>query len=127
MKMFILGLGAILTLFTTSLIATEVRAANGITDEACSAINDPTKRAALGCDEERTVGNVGIGIIEVVISISGLIAAGFIVVGGVQYILSQGDPGKTKTAKTTILYAVVGLLVTVLAFAIVNFIGGALG
>ena len=37
---------------------------------------------------------------------------------------SAGDPGKTKKAKDTILYAVIGLIICVLAFAIVNFVIG---
>ena len=35
---------------------------------------------------------------------------------------SAGDPGKVKKAKDTILYGVIGLVVCVLAFAIVNFV-----
>ena len=45
-----------------------------------------------------------------------------IVIGGINYALSQGDPGKVKKAKDTILYGVIGLVVALLAFAIVTFV-----
>jgi multisubunit Na+/H+ antiporter MnhB subunit len=45
-----------------------------------------------------------------------------VIVGGVFYMLSQGDPGKVARAKNTILYALIGLIVSLLSFAIVNFV-----
>ena len=48
-----------------------------------------------------------------------------IIYGGVLYTTSAGDPGKVKKAKDTILYGIIGLVIAVLAFAIVNFILGA--
>lgn len=63
-------------------------------------------------------------------TIAGLVAVVFIIKGGFNYLTSQGDPGKTKTAMQTIIYAVVGLVVVILAALITNFIitstGGAL-
>ena len=56
----------------------------------------------------------------------GIIAVIFIVIGGVNYTTSQGDPNKTKKAKTTILYAVIGLIVSLLAFGITSFVLNAL-
>ena len=44
------------------------------------------------------------------------------IIGGVNYMTSAGDPGKVKKAKDTILYGLIGLIVCVLAFAIVNFV-----
>lgn len=61
-------------------------------------------------------------IINVILGIVGLIAVVMIIVGGIQYTTSQGDAQKVKKAKDTILYGVVGLVVALLAFAIVNFV-----
>ena len=44
------------------------------------------------------------------------------IICGVNYMTSSGDTGKVKKAKDTILYGVIGLVVCVLAFAIVNFV-----
>lgn len=61
-------------------------------------------------------------IINVVIGVIGFVAVAFIIFGGIQYTTSAGDPGKVKKAKDTILYGIVGLVVAMLAYAIVNFV-----
>ena len=45
-----------------------------------------------------------------------------IVMGGISFATSQGDTAKVAKARNTILYGVVGLVVALLAFAIVNFV-----
>lgn len=62
------------------------------------------------------------GIINAVIAVLGVVAVLVIIIGGVQYMTSSGDSAKVKKAKDTILYGVIGLVICVLAFAIVNFI-----
>lgn len=61
-------------------------------------------------------------IVNVVLSVLGLITVAMIVIGGVNYTTSQGDPGRTKKAKDTIMYGIIGLVIAMLAFAIVNFV-----
>ena len=61
-------------------------------------------------------------IINVVIGVVGFVAVAFIIFGGIQYTTSAGDPGKVKKAKDTILYGIIGLVVAMLAYAIVNFV-----
>ena len=61
-------------------------------------------------------------IINVIIGIVGLIAVVMIIVGGISFTTSQGDSGKVTKAKNTVLYGIVGLVVAILAFAIVNFV-----
>ena len=61
-------------------------------------------------------------IINFVIGIMGLVSVGYIIYGGVQYSTSAGDSSKIQRAKNTILYAVIGLIIAGLAFAIVNFV-----
>ena len=63
-----------------------------------------------------------INIINAVIGVLGLVAVVVIILGGVQYMTSTGDAGKVKKAKDTILYGVIGLVICILAFAIVNFV-----
>lgn len=61
-------------------------------------------------------------IINVIVAVVGIVAVAVIVIGGVFYVISTGEPAKTKRAKDTILYGVVGLVVAVLAYAVVNFV-----
>jgi len=59
---------------------------------------------------------------NVMLFIVGAISVIMIVVGGLRYVISGGNSGNITGAKNTILYAVVGLVVAVLAYAIVNFV-----
>jgi magnesium-transporting ATPase (P-type) len=61
-------------------------------------------------------------VINVLLFIIGAIAVIMIIVGGIEYVTSAGDPAKTKKAKDTILYSIVGLVIALLAYAIVNFV-----
>lgn len=63
-------------------------------------------------------------IINVVIGIVGFLAVVMIIYGGVQYTTSAGAADKVKSAKDTIMYGIIGLVVALLAFAIVNFVLG---
>lgn len=63
-----------------------------------------------------------INIINAVIGVLGLVCVVVIIIGGVGYMTSSGDAGKVKKAKDTILYGIIGLVICILAFAIVNFV-----
>ncbi len=63
-------------------------------------------------------------IINTLLVVLGMIAVIMIVIGGIRYTTSNGDPGGIKSAKDTIIYSVVGLVVAIMSFAIVNFVVG---
>ncbi|MDO5452004.1 MAG: hypothetical protein Q4F56_02860 [Candidatus Saccharibacteria bacterium] len=94
-------------------------------DDVCSSKASKEVKAAAGCPQYATKGelpNVIINIINGVIAVVGIIAVIFVIIGGIQYMTSSGDAGKIKKAKDTILYALIGLIVCVLSYAIVNFV-----
>ncbi len=57
----------------------------------------------------------------------GIISVVMLIFGGIKYATSAGDTNKVKLAKDTILYAVIGLVVSLLAYAIVNFVFNEIG
>lgn len=61
-------------------------------------------------------------IVNIFSAIVGVIAVIMIIVGGLRYITSGGDSSRVGAAKTTILYALVGLVVVALAQLIVHFV-----
>ena len=63
-------------------------------------------------------------IINTILYILGIIAVIMIVIGGFRYVVSNGDSSSITAAKNTIFYAVIGLVVAMLAFTIVNFVVG---
>lgn len=75
-----------------------------------------------GSDAEDGLLNIVQTIINVIIGVVGIIAVVMMIVGGISFITSQGDTNKVTKARNTILYGVVGLIVALLAFAIVNFV-----
>lgn len=64
------------------------------------------------------------GILTTVYYAAGIVAIIVIIVSAIFYVISQGDPGKTKRAKDGILYSVVGLIIVIMAFVITNFVIG---
>lgn len=63
-------------------------------------------------------------IINILLMATGIIAVIMIIIGGIRYTLSNGDSSQISSAKNTVLYAVIGLVVSILAYAIVNFVVG---
>lgn len=61
-------------------------------------------------------------IINVVLGLVAVIAVIMIIIGGIEYTVSRGDAAKTKKARDTIIYSVIGLVIALLSFAIVNFV-----
>lgn len=98
-----------------------VVAVNDWNSEAC-ANADEAQKAALGCETDSTAPSVVEGLINGIISVVGIVAVIVIVVGGQRFIVSQGDPSKITAARGMIIYGVVGLIVALLAFAVVNFV-----
>lgn len=63
-----------------------------------------------------------ITILNVFLILASLVAVVFLILGGVRYITSQGSEDAADQAKSTILYAVIGLIVIGLAAALVRFV-----
>lgn len=70
------------------------------------------------------VGGTFSTITNVLLFIIGAVAVIMIVIGGMRYVLSGGDSSQITAAKNTILYAIIGIVVAILAYAAVNFVIG---
>ena len=57
----------------------------------------------------------------------GIISVIMLIYGGLRYIISGGDSKKVTDAKNTIMYAIIGLIIAILSYAIVNFVISAVG
>lgn len=62
------------------------------------------------------------GIVNILLYLLGAISVLVIIISGIYYVTSMGDSAAITRAKNTLLYAVIGLVVALLAYAIVNFI-----
>lgn len=61
-------------------------------------------------------------VTNVLLFIIGAIAVIMLVIGGIRYTVSNGDATAVKSAKDTILYAIIGIIVAILAYAAVDFV-----
>ena len=89
--------------------------------DSCNAANAADSPV---CKEANTnsVNNPIQTIIGLLLFAIGTISVIMIIVGGIRYVISNGEASRIKSAKDTILYAVIGLIVSLLAYAIVNFV-----
>lgn len=76
--------------------------------------------------KSQTVGNLIFQVVQILLLVAGSIAVIYLVVGGYQYIMARGNEEKTETARKTITSAIVGLVVIILAFAIITMVANIL-
>lgn len=112
---FITGVSAMATLFAGK-VAMALTAQEGA--EAARADGMPAN--LVGAD------GVFNKITSTVLYAVGIVAVIMLIYGGFRYVMSGGDSKKVTDAKNTILYAIIGLIVAVLAYAIVHFVLGAI-
>lgn len=113
----------VLGLLSTPLAASAV----DFIDPACkgeAAVSEYCKQAQSSKGKNAVLGGDGIfvKIMRLMIMISGVISVIMVVIGGIKYVTSNGDPKGAQSAKNTILYAIIGLVLTLLAATIVAFV-----
>lgn len=85
--------------------------------DALNVVNNCTGSSVVSGD----LGTVMTNIIKIMTTVIIIGAVVMIIVGGFQYVFSQGDEKALGKAKNTILYAIVGIIVALLARIIVTF------
>lgn len=61
-------------------------------------------------------------IINLLLFVGGLLAVLMVIIGGLRYVTSGGDPNSTTAAKNTVMYALIGLVIVLMSYAMVNFV-----
>jgi hypothetical protein len=100
-----------------------------IGDDGQVVANDPntSQDESKEFDWVRAAGYVAIAIVEILLRVASLVAVGFVMYGGFRYITSQGEPENAKSARQTIINALIGLVIAVVAASAVAFVGNQLG
>lgn len=111
-KIIIAGAGAA----TLGLVYTQNAFADGLSNVQSGVTK--TKDAAGGLSMQTVISTV----IGTMLFIVGLLAVVMLIYGGIRYVTSHGDKAQVTAAKETIMYAVVGLVVAIAAFAVVQWI-----
>lgn len=115
-----------LSLITTAVLALSVSVFGAAQALAIGTISDGANSARSAQQPVDLFGNSGVfsQISSVLLFIVGAVAVIMIVIGGLRYVISGGDASQVQAAKNTILYALVGIIVAILAYAAVNFVIG---
>lgn len=74
-------------------------------------------------DFMQAAGPILLAVFEIILRVSALLAIAFILWGGIQYQISQGEPDRVNKARSVLLNAVIGLAITISATVIVNLVG----
>ncbi len=125
LKLFILSISSLI-LFAAPLAATAAPAT--VPTDINGNLNcgsDIKVGSSSGCNTTDTSGainNTISTVINVISVIVGAVAVVMIVVGGFRYVTSAGNPEGAKSARNTILYAIIGLVIVALAQLIVHFV-----
>ena len=72
-----------------------------------------------GQQDTRSAGDI---VVNIMFFIIGVMAVIMIIWGGIRYVLSAGNSAALTSAKNTIIYSIIGLIIAILAYAIVNFV-----
>jgi hypothetical protein len=123
---------AILTLFSVSLVSFATSpsvSAQELKDKACAGSNFNLDPNATGTNCGQGAGQSRLNTfitraVNIFTIIVGIVAVIMIIVGGFKFITSGGDSGRVTSAKQTIVYAIIGLIIVALAQVIVRFVLG---
>jgi len=105
-------------------IATLVAAGTAVSAQENSSVYKGLEKA-VSTDNQTTIfgdGGVFQRIVNMLLFLVGAISVIMLIVGGIRYIISSGDQAQVTSAKNTIMYAIIGIIVAVLAWGIVNFL-----
>lgn len=118
----------LVTCLVASAVPSFVSAATNPINQSCSAAGMQNTEVCQETDQKLFgKGSIWERIINAFILAIGMVAVVFIIIGGVRYILSNGEASAVNQAKHTILYAVIGLLVAATSYMIVSFVINRLG
>ena len=71
--------------------------------------------------KKQSVDSLAPSVVNILLWAVGLISVVMIIFGGFRYIISNGDSAKVTAAKNTVMYAVVGLVIAIFSYAIIQF------
>lgn len=123
-KQILLTLALIIPMFSVNVAAQSINDQVCIDNPQSTFCQDSTSQNNETPEDNSLYGQNGVitKIVRLLSIVIGVAAVIMIIVGGIRYVTSSGDPSNTTGAKNTILFAIVGLLVALLAQAIIIFV-----
>lgn len=119
MKKIIIGLIAI-SAVVLSVIYSQITFA--ISDKACEYMSQTTGNATAACASGKDAKTIAVDIIKIMYYAIGVVSVIVIIFSGILFITAAGNANTIVTAKKALLYAVVGLIIAILAYGITSFL-----
>ena len=117
---------AVLTTLSPSGVALAASCSDGVSGGIAAGINcgqnESTPNTLFGGD-----GSVFNTVVNTLLFVIGAVSVIMLIWGGIRYTTSAGNSNNVTAAKNTIMYAIIGLIIAFLAYAIVNWLLGAVG
>ena len=120
MKKILITFGLIIAIVGSFITAAGIYENKVYADSAADLIKQGAD--STGQQDSRSAGDIAKDVVNIMFFIVGVMAVIMIIWGGIRYVLSAGNSAALTSAKNTIMYAVIGLIVAILAYTIVNFV-----
>lgn len=120
MKKILITFGLIIAIIGSFITAAGIYENKAYADSAADLIKQGAD--STGQQDSRSAGDIAKDVVNIMFFIVGVMAVIMIIWGGIRYVLSAGNSAALTSAKNTIMYAVIGLIVAILAYTIVNFV-----
>jgi len=117
----LMSLALVAAVVAVPLVAPDLVSADTVS-QACDGVQAAGGGACNGNQLEKFLKD----IVNILLFVIGTISVIMIIVGGLRYVLSGGDAGSIKAGKDTVIYAIIGLVVSIMAYAIINWVIGSL-
>lgn len=122
MKRFFAGLMVSIGVTVGLMFAAVPAHAADSTQQACDTLGSDSAFCSSKSDNVAGGNGFAKAITDILLFLVGTAAVIMIVVGGIKYTTSNGDASQVKSAKDTIMYSVIGLIVAIMAWGIVTFV-----
>lgn len=123
-KKLLVTLALLLPAFSAPVMAQNINEQVCLDNPGATFCQDNTDQQGESPEDNSLYGPNGVitKVVRLMSLVIGIAAVIMIIVGGIRYVTSSGDPNNTTGAKNTILFAIVGLLIALLAQAIIVFV-----
>ena len=107
-----------------SFVATPAYATGGSCDDVSSGIAGGAECSNSESTPDTLFGDGSIfqTVTNILLFLIGAVSVIMLIIGGIRYVISQGDQAQVTSAKNTILYAIIGIIIAFLAYAAVAFV-----
>ena len=116
-----------LALSTAGVVSTAFTAASVFAQTGGAAASAPVGTVNAGTGWAKNIGSLISSVLTIVMVVAILLVLLYLIMGGIEWITSGGDKGKTEGARNKITAAIIGIIILAAAYALVQLVAYVLG